>query len=139
MTIQHLILYAGLAVAAIAFVRGVFAGWNAKKKRREDHGSVSAHRKAMILAFYCMWGFVVLIELIIRLTSGVERLDMLFALHLCFALPFLLVFFPLTIWVLNGEKSRHHAKSAYATIVFFLCTVATGIPLIHHIRFVHWI
>ncbi|MDP3731179.1 MAG: hypothetical protein Q8R34_01645 [bacterium] len=93
-----------------------------------DESSLNSHRKcARILLFFTIVN-VILIEVGV-IVSGNAQWDLLFFIHLLFAVPYLKLLVLLNT-ILNGLKTPHHKLWAYACLACFIGTIFTGIPLI---------
>ena len=93
-----------------------------------DEASFSNHRKnGRILLFFTI-ATVILIEIGV-IVSGNAKWDLLFFIHLLFAVPYLKLLVLLNT-ILNGLKTPRHKYWAYACLFCFTGTIFTGIPLI---------
>jgi len=105
----------------------VRSGRRFKQFQRSDSALARHKAYARVLLFFTALA-VVAIEIGVIVTS--REWDMLTVVHLCFALPFGALVVLLNS-KLNGEVFAGHGKVVYFLFLpLFICTVATGIPLI---------
>jgi hypothetical protein len=90
--------------------------------------AIKSHQKIARFVLYGMLLFVVLVEARVRMKGGSQP-DALFWTHLGFAICFFILLILLNFWF-NGHRSSYHPKLAYPTLVMFLGTVVTGVPMI---------
>ncbi len=128
-----IVLLASLAMVALLFLRTVLLGRLTGDYRRlrmepEERETMRSHRLAARIMLGAMTVYVAAIEWEVRRIGG-SIVDVRFVVHVCLALSCYLGIVAMVFW-LDGDRSRYHAKVAYASLCCFIGTAALGVPMI---------
>ncbi len=122
---MKLLLLFGLVATAATYVWAIMKG----RRTRIFHEPVVFHQLAAWTALITLLANVVLIEICTRIKGG-ARYDLLFCVHICFAVPTALAMLLLVVR-LNGRRwPIHHAKLAYGSALLFSGMFVTGLWMI---------
>ncbi len=131
--ILFLIVKALLIVAIISFTilaGKTYATGREASKLTVPYLFVRSHKKNARRLFWYLFFAVCVIECMVRFGGGVKIKDALFITHVTVASLSFILFFLLN-WPLTGLKKPHiHKYIAYSSLVLFLITILTAIPII---------
>lgn len=100
-----------------------------RKATGRNHVHITRHRAYALRLFWTIVASVTSVELFVRSQGGRSVTDMLFYWHLGFAIAWVVSLVVLT-FLFNGIKSWLHTWIAYPSLLLFVGTVATAIPII---------